>query len=431
MATRQADVGKLVARIRKAGWPVRSTGAGQYRVSMPGGESTLVHTTYSDVNALKAVMRILNDHGFEAAEAKAQKAEDRKRNAALVADRVENERALKVAAQRSRIVAKAAGPYAFDDVDDSWFLQAHPAPTVRKVMCTPGLAQKLSDLNSGNRPKKPRQLARLTKRLEAGIHEQGDPPDDKWILMHQGVAIDSNGVLQDGQNRLDAIIATGVTAPLFIFVGMDPAAFPHIDTVVPRSAADMVARVRETDANSAAAIARLVYLHQRVHYGVEKMSRRAKEAHRVLYKSTWRSEVVENSDVVSMFESDAEGFAEAAAYARLLTSKKSLELQRAAIGAAAYLIHKANPRDPKVTEFFEGIRTGEDLSKGDPRLALVRLARNMVDKKMRRDSTEGLALVLKTWNAWITGQRMDTIRWAVTEPMPRPVIRRTGKEAPQ
>ena len=33
----------------------------------------------------------------------------------------------------------------------------------------------------------------------------------QWLLTHQGIAIDTNGELVDGQHRLSAIVASGAT----------------------------------------------------------------------------------------------------------------------------------------------------------------------------------------------------------------------------
>lgn len=93
-------------------------------------------------------------------------------------------------------------------------------PTTEWVDVTPALAAKWLERNVNNRKLDKRLVARLAADFTAGVYTQ----------THQGVAFDTDDNLVDGQHRLHAIVASGITVRLLVTRGLKPEARSKIDT---------------------------------------------------------------------------------------------------------------------------------------------------------------------------------------------------------
>ena len=78
---------------------------------------------------------------------------------------------------------------------------------------TPAKAQKILDAQLV--PENQRRLSPMTVDSYARAMKAG-----QWLLTHQGIAIDDNGELMDGQHRLRAIVASGVSVQLQVTRGV-------------------------------------------------------------------------------------------------------------------------------------------------------------------------------------------------------------------
>lgn len=77
-----------------------------------------------------------------------------------------------------------------------------------------------------------------------------------FLLTHQGIAFNEDGLLCDGQNRLMEIASTGVTVPLLVFWNVPNQAMSVLDSGTPRSAEDAAkisGRVGVTKSHASAA----------------------------------------------------------------------------------------------------------------------------------------------------------------------------------
>src|SRR6266487_5152852 len=96
---------------------------------------------------------------------------------------------------------------------------------------TPDKAEELLAANTANRP-----LSRSTVRSFAEAMRRGD-----WLVTHQGIAFDTNGVLVDGQHRLAAIIEADRPVELTVFTDVAEGTFDVLDIGKRRTAADVLA----------------------------------------------------------------------------------------------------------------------------------------------------------------------------------------------
>lgn len=116
---------------------------------------------------------------------------------------------------------------------------------------TPDLAQQHLE-GQHNRKLRDLRVAKI-----AGMILSGD-----FELTHQGIALDSDGRLKDGQHRLHAIIKAGVGVWLWVYRGLSKKAVSHIDTHAPRSDADAanLEGWAERVSNSFMAVARIMFV---------------------------------------------------------------------------------------------------------------------------------------------------------------------------
>lgn len=97
---------------------------------------------------------------------------------------------------------------------------------------TPEVAKTLLEANINNRRFSKPYAKRLAAEMRAGI----------WHETHQGIAIDKNGYIVDGQHRLAAIVQSGVPQTMIVTTELDPDAYKYIDIGKRRNSAD---RLRE------------------------------------------------------------------------------------------------------------------------------------------------------------------------------------------
>lgn len=104
---------------------------------------------------------------------------------------------------------------------------AYPEVTVSIERITPEVAAKMLETNVCNRDKKREPIADA---LRSG----------EWYLNGATIVFSYDGVLRDGQNRLFAIVDTGVSADTLIVRGVEPKSQETMDSGVKRTLADFL-----------------------------------------------------------------------------------------------------------------------------------------------------------------------------------------------
>ena len=98
------------------------------------------------------------------------------------------------------------------------------------VVVTPEMARQWLMRNSFNRPLKPKVVDNYVRQIEAG----------NWHRTHQGIAFDEQGSVFDGQHRLHAIIRTGESLPMLIFLNENQSSHKSIDGGKQRTLLDVM-----------------------------------------------------------------------------------------------------------------------------------------------------------------------------------------------
>lgn len=98
------------------------------------------------------------------------------------------------------------------------------------INVSPDYARNLLLANKTNRPIRKHKIKEMSDDMKGG----------KWRLSHQGIAIDTNGNLADGQHRLKAVVESGETVKMLVTTGCSPENFGITDTGSPRTRADVI-----------------------------------------------------------------------------------------------------------------------------------------------------------------------------------------------
>lgn len=409
MAAKNPEAAALAARCKAIGWRVetmRSAG-GAYKVFMADCDDSRcnhilqLHMTPSDTNWRAAVLRELNRHGLDALEAKRAKQRDDDKAARLAEARHAAEaRSRELLAQAGHI-RRAAGPYAGPElVELEWFLRPHPAPTMRWVIMTPELARQILDkTNLDNRALSPGDVE-----FKAGVIAS-----NQWHLTHQGGAHDTNGVLQDGQHRLEAICQAGIAVPMAWFAGMDPNNWKAIDEGLARTASQLLGKLGEHHTLVVQAASKLI-----IAYDSPGPTRKAYHRKR------------SNEEIIDAFTGDADELRAAIRWA--VGHKKTAETPASPMAAARYLTRRANgPDNPYVEAFWRGYVSQRKLDPkyaldvADPRLAARRQFVNARARNKRATGLEALALLLLAFNHTIEGRTRGHLTFRADMAMPRVV----------
>lgn len=392
MASMQADINGLVARCRKLGWRVtasRSAGGG-WRIVCPDKHVKTVHSSYSDRNSFKNVLKELDAHGLSAAEAEAEAAHAKEVAERHKADLDAAETKSAKLARDAAHLARAAGPYAEpEEVPYSWFTGDHPAPWQRWCVITPTLAKQLLTHNTDNRPMRPLLVAHYRRSIEAGL----------WRRTHQGGAMDTNKVLQDSQHRLQACVDADIPIVLSFYVGMDPDNFKAIDEGKVRSIGDLLGKAGEGDVNLLGTVTRLV------------------AAAREPFPHSYLKGRTPNSVLYDEFKGDPDALRDSARWGR--TRAAEARMVASAIAAARYLLQQTHGTDNDyVNAFMSGLVTGVKgtsrimLDADDPRLQLRNELQKRREHGRRTAAIDQLIYILWAWNNVCSGRRARYVRWA-------------------
>lgn len=125
---------------------------------------------------------------------------------------------------------------------------------VEKV--SPSLARKWLERSEGFQQRGIRK-----KRVEKLVHAI---LSDQWQVTHQGIAINEDGVVIDGQHRLHAIIQADQTVEMLIMRGVSTDVFHSIDTGASRTPSDSLKIAGFSDTNVLAAVVRSILVYDQV-----------------------------------------------------------------------------------------------------------------------------------------------------------------------
>ena len=244
-------------------------------------------------------------------------------------------------------------------------------------LITPAIARAMLSKNARNRP--------ITKTLVRRYAD--DMRADRWNTNGQGIIFTPEGDLLDGQHRLEALIEADVSLEMFVVRGVPQERFETMDSGRARTVGDVLGAQNYPNSNALAAIARLSWNYvagASIGYGPGKAALIA-FVHRYPYLQ----------DITS----------------KLASARPPLP--NSPLGAVLFLANAGHQRlEGQADDFIEGVKTGENLTKCDPRLTL----REWFFDSRRRErngviATEtSFAAIARAWNAFAQNRELSIIK---------------------
>jgi hypothetical protein len=420
------DLEDLIARVEGTpGWTVARLGTRWRITNQEGGGPLFVSFRPPKGNTLQPILTELAKRGWNALDADAAAAN--KKAEAIAADRAKNDDALRSARRKmlDTDLRSLQDEVATQRNDESIKTRADRA----KAFIVFGVNKEITEVDAGlakdllahndffKHPAKGApsgiSASRMTNRPVDQVlvnTYRNAMLRGEWGLSHQGLALDTDMRLIDGQHRLLAVIEADKIQPGITFVteityNLDPDTYKIVDAGKKRTTGDVLANHQIPNRIVAASAAKLLHLFYNVPF------------------PQWDKYPMTAAQTVESYEffDSLDYPGQLAEAVRIGSAMLDVVSTRSGPVAGYYVTKRAYP-GANMDEFLHGLRTGENLSPGDPRLALLRFNTRM--RSLRRrvvSNVEQFALFVKTWNAYVSGQSVQQIVWRSNEPFPTPI----------
>lgn len=201
------------------------------------------------------------------------------------------------------------------------------------INMTPELALHYLSNNPANRPVSPRRVSQFAAMMANG----------QWALNGETVVISATGRLLDGQHRLAAVVEHGLAVPMLVVTGALDSTFSTIDIGAKRSAGDILAISGFRNVNILGAAAGIIYR---------------------LFHGLGSNVTVPPPSIVAV----AERYPSLSKWAGKTDATNRI-VSGAALTAALVYLDTFAGRPDLADDFYNGVKTGEDLRRGNPILA--------------------------------------------------------------
>ena len=244
---------------------------------------------------------------------------------------------------------------------------------------SPAMAAALLEGNIDNRRVKPSLITQYASDMKQG----------RWLVTGDPIIISDDGLLNDGQHRLKAIIVSGATVECVITRGVSRESRAKTGIGSIRTAGDVVQMFHIPNGNAVAAMAKLILSYE--------------AGDRKTLGSPSR---ISKTQVIDRCRND-----DRLVYADRAASALKDIATRKHVAFCRYLIQDGE----KSEEFFGRLRDGAELYAGHPVLSL----RNWWLRNGRRaHDAQGIEAILRGWNAFRDGRELQSIRLLQELPLP-------------
>ena len=252
-------------------------------------------------------------------------------------------------------------------------------------------AEKMLELNTGNRRFNARKLAQLVKQMASGTFENTGEP----------LIVSAEGVLNDGQHRLRAVVESGAVVDMDVRFGIPRKAFSKTDTGSGRTGGDVLTIQGVAGGAAVAAAVRLLVLFRR---GLPDAVR----------------DFVSNAEIADAFDQwkGMETVCKQVSGYNFPRGVRSTPL------LATSFMASRGPSCGKLSDWLETLATGLAKGKSDPAYILRERLMRGVDAAVgtREGQLERFALMIMSWNAFAEGAGLTAknFRWAATGKLAQP-----------
>lgn len=243
---------------------------------------------------------------------------------------------------------------------------------------TPKIAAEMLSKNPSNRSISSRKVAKLATDMQNG----------DFIYSHQGIAIDEDGNLIDGQHRLSAIIKSGTTQTLQVTRNLPRKVMEVVDRSDKRTFGQELTMGGHKNANVIASTLRLYVAFKNDGESLTKLS--------IINVSEQELRNNFNQDFVT---------------SATISTKYHYRfpmIPRGDYSLLYYLLIYFKKIDTEtVNLFFEELTNGSGLDSKNPILIYRNFFINNSNRLGQKDQHIRIARLIKLWNAWAKGAKVD------------------------
>jgi hypothetical protein len=251
---------------------------------------------------------------------------------------------------------------------------------MKTVLFDKEVAEAVLAYNTGNRKINKRKLQQLVDQMSRG----------EFINTGEPIIISREGVLNDGQHRLQAVVGADVEVDMDVRFGISRDAFRVTDTGASRTPGDVLTIMGAHSGGQVSSTVRLLLLYER---GLPD-SIRSFVSHEEIARAFERWDDVQ--DVVAAV--NAHAFPKAV---------RSIPLY-----ATAFLASRT-PAKAKLETWLDAVATGLDVGRDHPAYQLRERLLRRIPAATREGLMERFALMVKSWNLFAKGDTvpMREFRW--------------------
>jgi hypothetical protein len=245
-------------------------------------------------------------------------------------------------------------------------------------LITPDLARQYLGQNTHNRNIRQGKVLAYAEDMKAG----------RWEMNGASIAFGLDGVLDDGQHRLLAVIESDIPVRMLVVRGLSAAAQDTIDTGLSRKLADVLTLRGEKNASTMGAALRSVFIWQsgrRTFGGASGAYTTIPQLLRCLEDNAWVR------DYAPLMK-------------RLATTVK---LPASVSGALIYAFNDADPVD--AVYFWDRLMSDEGHTKGEPIFTLRKALLSSKDHRGTRNVNYLAAITIKAWNRYRAGETCEVL----------------------
>ena len=270
--------------------------------------------------------------------------------------------------------------------------------TSRVVVLTPDIAKGWLRHNTLNRKFSRNGARSLSTEMARGY----------WRENGESIVFDREGILIDGQHRLQAVLNSGHSYRCPVITGIEAVVRPTVDTGLKRSGAANLQMAGEPNSTALAATLLLWKGYQ------------ARDARVMTHPQSGPPETRTSIPGIMDYLSEYPGIRQAVT--------ETLSLRPAGQGRALvpsseaalvwYAIVDSGAGKDRASEFVGSVLSGYNLNEQSPIVALRRRLIDHLRPGQRMDKRERIALILKTWQLWSTGKTRRVMIWSPDEGFP-------------
>jgi hypothetical protein len=277
-----------------------------------------------------------------------------------------------------------------------------PETTIERI--TPKMAEKYLATNIGHQ----RNVT-----MSHQLHLRQQMERGQWMMTGEPIIFDDQGRLIDGQHRLRALIAAGMTIEFVVTRGVSADSFVAINRGKSRSNANIFA-IHGTKNHTALASCVAGVLNYRRALAVVK----TKDGKTITGGSLNSYIRPSSADLIAEYDNTPQKYDDAVHIA--MGVKKICPMSIASTSAALAIID-AKHTTAEVLDFWERLRKGAGLEEDDPILTLRNKLTSNGESKSKLSGSVLQMLVIKAWNAHIMGKPLSQLK-AMQNEVVRPVL---------